>query len=171
MGATGLPLRAHLGERLEQAFANGELVSVVFLDLDGFKAVNDSRGHREGDRCLDAVVEAMQAVVLGRGQTFRYGGDEFVVLLPNTTLPEAAATAERLREAVARAGTEFAVTASVGVAEATGESITDSTSLMAAVDEAVYVSKFTGKNRTTAWPIDPAVRGATNQQRAGTKGR
>lgn len=170
-GAAALPNRSQLEQGLDRAFAAGELVALVFMDLDGFKGVNDRSGHQEGDRCLDAIAASVQSVVQGRGATFRYGGDEFVVLLPNATLPEAAATAERLREEIARAGSEFVVTASVGVAASDDDAIGDRASLIAAADEAAYVSKFTGKNRTTAWPINESLRQAIEQQRAQTPGR
>jgi diguanylate cyclase (GGDEF)-like protein len=170
-GAAALPLRPRLAKQLDETFANGDLVAVVFVDLDGFKGVNDRSGHQEGDRCLDAVAAAIQAVIRGRGYAFRYGGDEFTVLLPNVTLPEASATAQRLREEIARVGAEFQVTASVGVACSDGEGIADGAALIAAADEAAYVSKFNGKNRTTVWPIEPSVRDAINRQRAQAQGR
>ena len=170
-GAAGLPPRSRLQEQLGRTASKGELVSVVFMDLDGFKGVNDRSGHQEGDRCLDVVVGAIQAVVRGRGVRFRYGGDEFAVILPNATAREATSTAKRLREEVARVAAEFCVTASVGVASSDGEAIVDGPSLIAAADEAAYVSKFNGKNRTTAWPIEPAVRDAVNKQRVLAQGR
>lgn len=170
-GAGALPTRSQLERRLDQAFANGELIGLVFLDLDGFKGVNDRSGHQEGDRCLDLITTSVQEVVRGRGAAFRYGGDEFVVLLPNATLPEATATAERLRAEVARVGGEFIVTASVGVAVSDDDTIKDRAALIAADDEAAYVSKFTGKNRTTAWAIDRSMRERIEQERAQARGR
>lgn len=170
-GAAGLPPRARLQEQLGRAVATGELVSLVFLDLDGFKSVNDRGGHQEGDRCLDAVVGSIQAVVRARGVAFRYGGDEFAVILPNATAREATSTAERLRVEVAQVGSEFGVTASVGVASSDADDIADGPSLIAAADEAAYVSKFSGKNRTTTWPIEPAVRDAVSRLRASAQGR
>jgi diguanylate cyclase (GGDEF)-like protein len=169
-GAGALPTRSQLERRLDQAFANGELIALVFLDLDGFKGVNDRSGHQEGDRCLDLIATAVLEVVRGRGAAFRYGGDEFVVLLPNATLPEATATAERLRAEVATVGAEFIVTASVGVA-ISDDTIKDRTALIAAADEAAYVSKFTGKNRTTAWPVERSMRERIEQERIQARGR
>jgi diguanylate cyclase (GGDEF)-like protein len=106
----------------------------------------------------------------GRGTSFRYGGDEFVVLLPNASLPEATATAERLRAEIARVGSEFLVTASVGVA-VSDETIEGRYELIGAADEAAYVSKFTGRNRTTAWPLDPSMRERIERERAQARGR
>jgi diguanylate cyclase (GGDEF)-like protein len=170
-GAGALPTRSQLERGLDQAFANGERIALVFLDLDGFKGVNDRSGHLEGDRCLDVISTSVLEVVRGRGAAFRYGGDEFVVLLPNATLPEATATAERLRAEVARVGGEFMVTASVGVAVSDDDTIKDRAALIAAADEAAYVSKFTGKNRTTPWPIDRSMRERIEQERAQARGR
>ena len=170
-GAAGLLPRSRLEAQVERAAAHGELVAVVFVDLDGFKGVNDRSGHQEGNRCLDVVADAIQAVIRGRGVAFRYGGDEFAAILPNATEREATSTAERLREEVARVGADFGVTASVGVASSDGEAISDGPSLIAAADEAAYVSKFNGKNRTTAWPIEPSVRDAVNRQRTQAQGR
>ena len=74
-------------------------------------------------------------------------------------------------EVAARLGAEFHVTASVGVACSGGEGIADGAALIAAADEAAYVSKFNGKNRTTVWPIEPSVRDAIDRQRAQAQGR
>lgn len=76
------------------------MLSVLFIDLDGFKQVNDSQGHQAGDICLDSVVKVASEPILGKGKMYRYGGDEFVVSLPNFVSTEAEATAERIRAAI-----------------------------------------------------------------------
>jgi diguanylate cyclase (GGDEF)-like protein len=104
-------------------------LAVIVADLDGFKQVNDTMGHSEGDACLERVVKAIGEAVGRKGTLYRWGGDEFAITLPDFSKDEAFATAERIRGAVemAKAGGDLPVTVSVGVcaseqlAEATPE--------------------------------------------------
>ena len=114
------------------------------MDLRGSTIV---AGIRKETDASNLITTSVQEVVRGRGAAFRYGGDEFVVLLPNATLSEVTPTAERLRAEVARVGGEFIVTASVGVAVSDDDTIKDRAALIAAADEAEERLKFTGKNR------------------------
>jgi diguanylate cyclase (GGDEF)-like protein len=148
-----LPQTEELAARL-QAFINSHpVVSIVFLDVDGLKLVNDRHGHDAGTHCLATFVETMWPIVLGRGSIFRYGGDEFVVVLPNFDVYEATATASRLRRTIedARIG-DPRMTASIGVACSADERT--AASLIRHADAAAYASKFDRKNRVTTWPLD-----------------
>jgi diguanylate cyclase (GGDEF)-like protein len=95
-----LPNKESLLRDLAKQSQDGNLTSVVFIDLDNFKLVNDDHGHAEGDKCLVEIVASMGAATFGKGKLYRVGGDEFCVLLPNFSRLEAAATAERVRSTV-----------------------------------------------------------------------
>ncbi|MEJ1979131.1 MAG: diguanylate cyclase [Acetobacteraceae bacterium] len=157
---TGLGNRRCLNENLERDFRNacrfGKSLAVVMIDADSFKAYNDLYGHLDGDACLRAIAGALQGGLLRRDDlVLRYGGEEFVVLLPNTTAAEAVQVAERLRLAVrglglAHAGREGGVvTISLGVAVMEpGQVIKDAASLLGAADRALYKAKKLGRDRT-----------------------
>src|SRR5579885_1752849 len=104
---TGLLTRAAFMRRLEGAIAAGLLggypLCLLLLDLDYLKAINDHYGHLAGDAALTAVAVIMRAILRGDDVGGRYGGDEFVVLLPGTPLDGGLAVAERIRESVAAA--------------------------------------------------------------------
>jgi diguanylate cyclase (GGDEF)-like protein len=148
-----LPKREALWETIDRAVADKAVVSVVFIDLDNFKAVNDKLGHPAGDACLEQVVTTIGKVVAGKGRLYRYGeGDEFCVALKNFTLEEAAVTAERIRKEIdaANPGGEVKVTASIGVASSAQlDSGQGGRQLLDLVDKAHYESKNGGKNRVT----------------------
>ena len=122
---TGLPNRALLYERLHAAVAEarrgGRKLALMFLDLDGFKGVNDSLGHDPGDRLLKAVAGRMQGCVRHSDTLARYGGDEFALLLPDMRTRQDAATIarkilDRLHEPFAVAGQRLCVGVSIGIA-------------------------------------------------------
>jgi diguanylate cyclase (GGDEF)-like protein len=124
-GLTGLPNRAYVEERARDALANGaagQRAGVIFLDLDGFTAVNDSVGHGAGDLVLAQAARRLRAVVPAHDTVARWGGDEFAVLVEDAAgAQEIAEIAERLAGSVAAepfrvAGREIGLTASVGVA-------------------------------------------------------
>jgi diguanylate cyclase (GGDEF)-like protein len=133
---------------LQRELQTGQATSLVFVDLDGFKSVNDTRGHQIGDQCIAAMAETIRACVVGKGVVFRNGGDEFVAVLRNSTQAEAAAVAERIRAAVEATGAQYNVTASIGVAGSDVFPVDDAT-LTGIADEAMYVSKNGGKNKVT----------------------
>ena len=133
-------------------------VAIMFIDLDLFKQVNDQLSHADGDKCLVAIVRTISAVLLHKGRLYRVGGDEFCAMLPNFSKEEAGATAERIRKAVddLRAfGGKVKVTVSVGVAVSSDKGLAQADALVKAADEAMYVSKFTTKNRVCVWPPNP----------------
>jgi len=147
-----LPRAEELTERLQPLVNSHPVVSLVFVDVDGLKAVNDRVGHDAGTASLAKVVETMSPVVVGRGSMFRYGGDEFVVVLPNFDATEAAATAERLRRTIERAKIgDPGLTISIGVACSTEAN--SAVELIRLADTAVYAAKFDGKNRVAVWPL------------------
>jgi chemotaxis family two-component system sensor kinase Cph1 len=149
---TALPNRRLLMDRLEHAltkYARGEELALLFVDLDGFKAINDTWGHEAGDELI--VHAAMQIVAATRTQdtVARLGGDEFVIMCEDTTIEEADIVAARLVEVIGRpfisAGRELSVTASVGVTAANLNF--SATELIRAADSAMYRAKALGRNR------------------------
>lgn len=127
-------------------------LSILMIDLDYFKHVNDQFGHAAGDYVLKSVVHSLQAASRCADMTFRYGGEEFVVLLNKTDIAGALITAERLRATIADLSFNFEnqeipVTLSIGAATLMpGES---KEALLDKADKALYHSKETGRNRTT----------------------
>ena len=156
---TGLPNRRALAEvlprRIDEARAQGRPLSVVFVDLDHFKAVNDQHGHAVGDEVLVEAARRLADHLRGGELAARHGGEEFVLLLPGADAEHARAAAERIREDVA--GRPFAtsvgplaITASFGIA-GTGDATTrrafDARDLLARADAAMYRAKTAGRNR------------------------
>jgi diguanylate cyclase (GGDEF)-like protein len=130
--------------------------SLLFMDLDKFKSINDGPGgHEAGDRALIALGKAVVAVTKGKGSAYRYGGDEVCVILPNHTVDEAVAVAERIRRelhAIKTTERPDGLSSSIGVASFP-ESTTDPSMLRSLADGAMYVSKRAGGNRvSTAEP-------------------
>jgi diguanylate cyclase (GGDEF)-like protein len=160
-GLPELPGRDVLLEDVSRSLCGDSLISVAFIDLDDFKAVNDTYGHQAGDECLEAAVKLIGGVLLNKGKLYRYGGDEFVAVLPNFGCFEATATAERIRRAIdeGNPGGRAKVTASIGVASSEHMESREARALIHLADGAMYDSKNTGKNRVTAQtPGDPALR-------------
>lgn len=161
---TGLPNRSLLSDRLltetARAKRSSETFAVLMFDLDGFKAVNDTWGHAAGDRALAQVGERVRRCIRASDTVGRLGGDEFLAILPHTSIEGAMGVAEKLREALAEpyaleAGTGR-MTASVGVS-LFPEHGSDPESLQRAADAALYRAKREGKNRTlVAEPRAPA---------------
>lgn len=132
------------------AKANGSPLSFLFMDLDKFKQINDGPGgHDAGDQALRLFGTAVQGVCAGKGTAYRLGGDEVCVLLPNHSIDEACAVAERIRGAVSRVqidGTQRTLSTSIGVSNFP-ETTSDPSQLRSQADEAMYVSKKAGGNR------------------------
>ncbi|MBK6939686.1 MAG: diguanylate cyclase [Planctomycetes bacterium] len=138
---------------LEDQWNKTTSLAVIMLDLDHFKRVNDSFGHDAGDQVLREAAKILGANVRKSDTVCRMGGEEFMVILPDTSPDEAKIVAERLRNALAahviqHGSFEGHVTASLGVAVRTGN-MEHSTALYKAADEAVYASKQAGRNRVT----------------------
>lgn len=152
-GLTGLANRrvfdATLARELARAARSGEPLSLLLVDIDHFKKLNDGHGHQTGDDVLRQVAGVLAAGSRSGDLPARYGGEEFVVVLPACPADEAAEVAERLRAAVAAADTTVAVTVSVGVATCPTNA-SGASALVGAADEALYASKRDGRNRVTA---------------------
>lgn len=150
----GLPNREDLLADIAHILeTDGPTLSVVFIDLDGFKALNDELGHEAGDKCLETVVAIVGRTIRTKGKLYRYGGDEFVPLLPNFDALEGYATAERIRKGIDEHnfGSQVRVTASIGVVCLNDFMERDPLKLVAAADRAMYASKQGGKNKVTLW--------------------
>lgn len=129
-----------------------DVLAIIYFDLDHFKQVNDTSGHSAGDKCLERVAEIVGLIVAHKGRLYRYGGDEFVILLRNFSVEEAAATAERIRASIQKAsvGGSIPVTTSMGVVATNIEQI-DRNEMIRAADTAMYESKRAGRNLVTVW--------------------
>jgi diguanylate cyclase (GGDEF)-like protein len=149
---SNLPRKEQLRSDLEIRCGEISPTALVFVDLDNFKLVNDSKGHPAGDACLVKVAEILGAVAAMRGKVYRDGGDEFAVVLPNCTTTEAVATAQRIRLEIdqANVGETVKVTASIGVA-ATDRVGNLADDLIAKADQAMYSSKQNGRNKVTSY--------------------
>ncbi len=151
-GLTGIANRRSfeeaLGRYLAQAVRGGDQLSLVLLDIDHFKQLNDVHGHLVGDRVLRRVGQLLDAEVRGADMVARYGGEEFVMVLSGVGEAEAMVAAERLRGKFELDTSEPRVTASFGVATYPDDAV-DGHSLIAAADAALYASKRDGRNRVT----------------------
>lgn len=148
---TGLYTRIYLGntfDREDRRYRRyDELFSIILVDIDHFKKVNDTYGHNAGDIVLKKFAEIMQLTTRELDVCARWGGEEFIVLAPKTTLETACKLAERIREAVAENSFEEVgrVTASFGVTTVVkGDSLVTCTSR---ADAALYEAKESGRNR------------------------
>ena len=148
---------SRLREMLDSWVGRGKSMSVLMIDLDYFKSVNDAYGHREGDRVLKAVVDAISSAVRPKDVVGRLGGEEFGVLLPSASEQNALLVAERVRrrvESKVLRPDRRPVTVSVGAACAPVHG--DSAELLVRrADVALYRSKRSGRNRSTLW--DPSM--------------
>lgn len=157
---TGLGNRRAFQEAMEQDIAlfrrHGDPASLLILDLDNFKAINDTWGHDIGDRILKQFARLIRAQVRESDTTCRMGGEEFAVFLRRTDATGARTTAEKLRLAVEameielEGGQTLRITVSIGLATLSlGEGVTSSKGLCRAADQAMYASKRRGRNRVT----------------------
>ncbi len=151
---TRLPNRRAFDEGLAEVFARferyGELATLLALDVDHFKRINDTYGHAAGDEVLRALADVMSTNLRPFDRAFRTGGEEFSILLPATDVKTGRETAERLRAAIESRpvrykDTEIAVTVSLGAATAAHG--IDKTTLTEAADAALYQAKLRGRNR------------------------
>lgn len=155
-GLTGLYNRRHAFELLERELSAsiryGRSLSVLMADIDDFKGINDAFGHRAGDAVLADIARAIKSALRATDFAGRYGGEEFLVVLPETPAEGAAILAERIRAIVAEAepldGMDRTVTLSIGVAAL--EDPTDSLSLVELADCRLYEAKRGGKNRVVS---------------------
>jgi diguanylate cyclase (GGDEF)-like protein len=145
-------------------------LSVIMVDLDGFKQVNDTQGHPVGDEVLKVVASHVKATCSGKASCYRYGGDEMVILLKNYSVGEASALGERIRSGIERAAIKWGVTASVGVA-CFPHTTEKQEQLLADADQAMYKAKNAGRNRVctaqalTASETSPPLNGPRTTRR------
>jgi diguanylate cyclase (GGDEF)-like protein len=150
---TGLRNARLLQARLEHEFSRHqryrEPLSLLLVDLDGLKQINDQKGHASGDAALRRVAEAIRRGSRATDLAARWGGDEFALLAPHTDNPAAIQLAERIRTAAAEgAGADAGASVSIGVATLdVASSLTGPIALVAAADQALYEAKRLGKNR------------------------
>jgi diguanylate cyclase (GGDEF)-like protein len=144
-------MRRRLHEEIGRAARTGSPLSCLLIDLDDFKLVNDRHGHQAGDATLRGVVQALAGEFRAFDRVARYGGDEFVVILPNAALESAAAAAaralQRLLDMPSLGASQAGVSASIGVAQWTESMSADA--LLEACDAALLRSKRQGKGRVT----------------------
>jgi diguanylate cyclase (GGDEF)-like protein len=124
-------------------------VSVLMVDIDFFKKVNDEHGHDSGDTVLCSVANTLQSCVRGNDYVIRWGGEEFVVLMPTCVKSEAAKVAERIRRTISETdNTVCDITVSIGVSDYDN---TDYNNAITHADKALYVAKQTGRNRVVTY--------------------
>lgn len=141
--------RWYVDQRLAELVDRGHVISVAMIDIDHFKQVNDQHGHAAGDEVLQAVSGALLQGVRSEDLVGRWGGEEFLVVLPDTSITRAAQVAERLRTTVsALADLPCAVTVSIGLAGVRLDELAES--LIARADEALYAAKAAGRNRVVS---------------------
>ena len=124
------------------------------IDLDHFKRINDTYGHARGDLVLQKMAAVCKSLVRAPDIFSRFGGEEFILAMPETTLENALLVAERLRKAIEALKNEFegiSITASMGVSSTIAEAGLTLDALIDRADEAMYLSKRAGRNRVTAW--------------------
>ena len=154
---TTLSNRGHVMQQMIELFdrhkAQGQRLSLLLLDLDRFKPINDAMGHQFGDRVLIAAARVLRDEMRDGDPLGRYGGEEFIAALPDASADEALVTTERLRLALQRRmavfeGQVIDLTASIGLAELHETGSTSLSALIATADDALYRAKALGRNRT-----------------------
>ncbi len=153
--ATRFAMTPRLRQERERSLRTGQPCSVCMIDLDHFKEINDTHGHKTGDRVLTAVSGFLSDHLRRDDQVYRYGGEEFVLVLPDTDLTAAFELVERLRESITRlsitlpTGEELGITASFGIAP-----LRPREAIRTAIDRAdlaMYAAKRGGRNRVELW--------------------
>lgn len=147
---TGIPNRRKLNETMEEWADQNRLFSLVEIDIDHFKRINDTYGHQMGDEMLKTLAQTIQSVIREKDLCFRYGGEEFIALFPDTSGSEAYSIAEKVRIAVENKMKieGKSVTISLGISQSPLQSASLE-GLFKLADDALYRSKFEGRNRTT----------------------
>ncbi|MBI1364762.1 MAG: PleD family two-component system response regulator [Alphaproteobacteria bacterium] len=148
-------LASHLAAMFDRALWTGRPLSVMILDIDHFKAINDTYGHDVGDRVIQNIAERIRSSIRGIDLACRYGGEEFLIAMPDTEKDFARIVAERLRQEIAThkvtvngGRDQLQVTVSIGIAStADGENEDTSQKLIKRADQALYGAKSGGRNR------------------------
>ena len=174
---TGLLNRRSLDEMINSEIGRhsryGGVFSIIILDLDFFKAFNDNYGHLAGDKLLRQIGSIMKGAIRNADQAFRYGGDEFAILLPQTNIEAAYEVAERVRKRVASGvkTDHVPITASLGLASWPADGI-GANEIIAAADTTLYHAKRNGGNQShlasgTLLPLDDIIVGGGNNKDSG----
>ncbi|MBS2032369.1 MAG: diguanylate cyclase [Deltaproteobacteria bacterium] len=167
---TGLPnygaFRTRLDEELKRAARYHTPLSAVMIDLDRLKQLNDAHGHEAGNRAIVALADHVRSNLRGSDFAARFGGDEFVVLLPHTRAEEAAIFAERVRAGLGQlrlphGGERVSLHASFGVCALPADGVTGPEEALRGADEALYAAKRAGRDRVCVAGVD-AADGAAN---------
>lgn len=163
---TGLHNRRYLMREMQREWRRGQrlggVLSLLLLDIDYFKRINDSHGHAAGDAVLVAVAAALRESLRETDTVARLGGEEFVILLPGVDRSGALQFAERLRVrvetlAIAFESLELACTVSIGLVDSQLAGLEDEEGMLLAADKALYTAKESGRNRVCAWPLAPTA--------------
>ncbi|AHF03487.1 diguanylate cyclase [Marichromatium purpuratum 984] len=175
-GLTGAHNHAYMQELLDAELARttryGRPLSLILLDIDHFKQVNDRHGHQAGDQVLRILTQRCRETIRQTDQLARYGGEEFLIILPETGRTQAMTLAERLRRHIARStfpipGDSLHITISLGVISTEGQTDAfDKYDLIEAVDRALYHSKREGRDRVSYGAITPAAPPASGRKSA-----
>ena len=156
-GLTGISNRPNMDKALlnefERSMRYNAPLSVVLLDVDHFKDVNDTYGHQKGDEILVAIASLLKKVCRANDIAARYGGEEFLMILPQSNAQGAFKIAERVREEMMKMSftgneSKFGVTTSGGVAELNRDFMGNTDHLVAVADQALYEAKNGGRNKT-----------------------
>jgi len=158
---TGLFSRREFERRIASEFERAKRyqrnLALLMLDLDNFKHINDTHGHPSGDKVLQGIAEQLLQKTRLSDIVCRFGGEEFVIILPETTLKEALVVADRIREEIkqhsfqAESGS-FIVTASIGVSSTTNREYRNASDLLSDADQMLYLAKTKGKDRVEVMP-------------------
>ncbi len=150
--------RRYFSEVSPQMFSlakrNDEPLSVMMLDIDRFKKINDTYGHQTGDKVIESFAEIVRSIKRESDIACRYGGEEFILLLPKTAIEGAAELAQRIRQTIeakpvtSSMGESVHFTVSVGVSEADYEKDSTIEAVIKRADDAMYRAKREGRNRT-----------------------
>jgi diguanylate cyclase (GGDEF)-like protein len=156
---TGLPNRRLVEEDVTRTLLEGyTALSVIFIDLDGFKAVNDLLGHAAGDALLREVARRVRGVIRAADVLGRFGGDEFIAVAAVESVGDARMLADRIRLAIAEPyadlPSELSITASVGVVTVGNDGAPVMDQLIRAADNAMYQAKLAGGDRVTVTDLD-----------------
>ena len=144
-GLTGLLNQQYfyieLRKELARSHRRGHCTTLIYFDLDGFKQVNDNQGHNKGDQLLVTVAETLRKTTRENEMAARYGGDEFCIIMPESTSQEALLLSRRICDALKASMNDTGVTCSVGIASSTPDRFLDANTLVKISDKAMYAAK------------------------------